>query len=619
MCGISGLYNFNGSPVDGHSINAMLEKMSHRGPDDSGIYLSNNFGMGIRRLSIIDIAGGHQPKSNEDNSYWIVLNGEIFNYIELRKEINGNHKFATKSDTEVILHLYEDKQDEVLKYLNGMFSFAIWNNKKRELFIARDRLGVKPLFYFHTDKYFAFSSELKSLLAILPFNKEIDYNSFSLYMYLAYVPDPLCMFKGINKLQPGHFLKIDSDGRLENKKYWDVTNFGGREVNKDADLREELLYLLNDAVMLQKRSDVPMGIFLSGGLDSSTIAALLSQQTSQPLRTYSVGYQGHQYDERPAARLVAGHFNTIHNELEVNYKSLENSLSDVAYYMDEPVYDSSSISMFLLSQMARGDGIKVIMNGTGGDEVFGGYNRYADAGIKRTSLKYLPTSMKAMLGRLLQYGGMTAGLRLCNPIIDYLCRISGNLYFLNRYLNDRNWQHALNEKMYELFSETFFNCAVKTEKSRRMYFDLKTYLVGDLLMLLDKMTMSSSIEGRVPLLDHRIVEFMFSLPDNYKVSGEKMKVLFRTTVSHILPQSLFAIPKRGFGAPLPLWIAQGVSYNKDMWYDLLKTSQFLNEHINIEQCITDLPHNISNNNTHNIEPFFALILFAHWHKRVLES
>lgn len=617
MCGINGIFYLNGRPVIKDELLKMNSMMTHRGPDDEGYYINKNIGLAMRRLSIIDVHGGHQPLTNEDGRYWIVFNGEIFNFVELRQGLQSRHRFTTNSDTEVIIHLYEEHGEKCLQYLNGMFTFAIWDNVEKELFIARDRLGVKPFFYFQYDQTFAFSSELKALIKVAPFQAEVDYTSFLLYIFLMYVPDPECIVKGIKKLEPGHFIKVKRSGIVCKEKYWDVKRFSTFGSSDESALRDELLFLLKDAIRIQKRSDVPIGTFLSGGLDSGTVVALLAEQNEQPVRTFSVGFEGHIYDERPAARIIAERFGTSHRELVVTAKMAQEGLSEVVYLMDEPVYDSAAVPVFLLSRMARHDGVKVILNGTGGDEIFGGYPRYMDNELRRRVINLLPRPVLNLIGDFLEKCGINFGMRMNNQVFDYLCRISGRVSFADNFLTDKDWPDILREKLEEILDPIFYDPRLSSAVSRRMYFDLKTYLVGDLLMLLDKMTMGASIEGRVPLLDHRLVEFMFSLSDHYKLADGKLKVFFRKTISDMLPDEVLHLPKRGFGAPVGNWVAECAFSGSSPWYETMCADDFLKEHIDIERAMIFLK-SVSGKNL-DINPFFGLTFFAEWRKQVIEE
>jgi asparagine synthase (glutamine-hydrolysing) len=614
VCGIAGIYRFDEAPPETRALQAMLDRMVHRGPDDQGTFADGGLAFGIRRLSIIDVKGGHQPIESEDGRYCIVFNGEIYNFLELRAELVGRHTFRTHSDTEVLLHLYEERGPACLADLNGMFAFAVWDRRERELFVARDRLGIKPLFYVAEPGRFAFSSELRSLVELTG-RRAIDETAFLMYLLMMYVPAPDCLVEGVRKLPPAHYLKIDRHGRIETRRYWDVERFGDARLD-EGEARERLLELLRDAIRLQQRSDVPLGVFLSGGLDSGTVVALMAEQVTQPVRTFSVGFEGHLYDERPAARMVAARHGAVHRELLLDAKAAIATLPEVAAYIDEPVCDSAAVPTLLLSRLAREDGIKVILNGTGGDEVFGGYPRYSDQGVRR-ALAALPLGLRRLAGLALGVGGSPHALRVRNPMVDYLCRISGRLDLMGRLLRDPAWTERLTGRLDDLLSPLFHDPRLVTDVSRRTYFDLHTYLVGDLLALLDKMTMAASVEGRVPLLDHRLVEWMFALPDRFRVAGGTTKRLFRQAIGDLLPTEVLATPKRGFGAPVGHWLAEAARAGDEPWDRLWKSDEFLRDRIDVEAAAAswlNLPEVSGDANV-----FFGLSLLVEWRRQVLAT
>ncbi|MFH0780009.1 MAG: asparagine synthase (glutamine-hydrolyzing) [Parcubacteria group bacterium] len=543
MCGINGILNFNQSPIQKSNLEAMNQLMLHRGPDEDGFYLNQSLGLSMRRLSVIDLATGHQPVSNEDGTVQIVFNGEIYNYIELRHElIARGHKFKTNSDTEAIVHLYEEKGVKAIEHLNGVFCFALWDDAKKQLFVARDRIGVKPLFYYKTANQFAFSSELKSLMKIAPFPKKINKQSFLMYLLFMYVPDPLSMIEGVNKLEAGHYLIFDQSGHAEKVRYWDLekkSDFQHLNLNQS---KERLLFLLNDAVRLQLRSDVPLGIFLSGGLDSSALVALASGMTNKPIATLSVGYEGHSVDERSFARQIAEQYHTRHHELLIRPRDVQKHFHEMIWLMDEPFSDSASVSTYLLAKLARDNGLHVVLSGAGGDEVFGGYGRYS------FDWKH---PAKMMHRSFSEFGRM----RNSDWQFDYICSI-GCGRGLGRFLSQNNFDKT---RFHETFQAIMDPSAKQTGDwptalQKKSYLDLKNYLIGDILMLTDKMTMGASVEARVPLLDHRLVEFMFNLPDNFKINNAEKKYLLKQAMCDKLPMSILNRPKMGFGAPVQHWL-----------------------------------------------------------------
>src|SRR3989338_635168 len=559
MCGINGIFNLDGDAVFKEDLMKMNSMMIHRGPDDEGFYIDKNIGLSMRRLSIIDIKGGHQPITDERKRYWIILNGEIYNYIELRKELkNKNHVFKTNTDTEVLVHLYEEFGEECLKKLNGIFVFAIWDKYKRELFIANDRLGIKPLFYYKNGASFCFSSELKSLLT-LRFDKQIEYNSVLLYLFLLYVPYPMSMVKGVYKLEPATYIKIDENGRYLKKLYWEIESSNSVSKINIEEFKETFLYLLSDAVRLQLRSDVSVGTFLSGGIDSSCVVAMASRiNKGIPVRTFSVGYEGHYIDERPYARKIAEMYRTDHKELFITKDDIIKGLRRFAWYMDEPIGDSAAIPIFLLSELARESGVKVILNGTGGDEVFGGYPRYLIRKPERY-LKYRLYPLFNFTVSLLKNPlDIKTAINLTDKLISYLCRVNGTFIGLMSFLKEKSALGILLKNIDNIMKNYFEFYGNLREEDRFIFFDLKTYLVNDLLFLLDKTTIAASIEGRVPLIDYRIVEFMSTIPANVKMKGGNLKWLVKQALKGILPDEILYRDKMGFGGPVSFWLSEGI-------------------------------------------------------------
>jgi asparagine synthase (glutamine-hydrolysing) len=559
MCGINGIFNLNGSPVVKDILLRMNSRMTHRGPDDEGYYVCEDIGLSINRLSVIDIQGGHQPISNEDGGYWIVFNGEIYNYLELRQKLESKgHVFKTRTDTEVVIHLYEDMKEDCLNELNGMFAFAIWDTHKRKLFIAVDRLGIKPLYYLKKNDSFCFSSELKSLL-VLNSDNSIDYGSFLLYLSLLYVPYPKSMIKNILKLEPATYLIIDDKGEIVKKSYWGIDKLQTLEKIDEKECKDTFLSILTDSIKLQLRSDVPVGTFLSGGIDSSCVVALLSNILKESnVKTFAVGYEGHFIDERPYASQVSQRYGTEHKELLLTKKDITENLKRIVWYMDEPIGDTAAIPVFLLSEMARQSGVKVILNGTGGDEVFGGYSRYDYSGLKGL-LKLKGHPLRNTIVSLLtkpQY--VSTAMRLGGEMTSYLCRISRGLTCLRPFLKDEVWFDVLLKGIDENMKDHFNSFDHLNSTDRFIGFDLKTYLVNDLLFLLDKMTMAASIEGRVPLIDYRMVEFMFAIPARLKIKNGNLKSLVKQWLKDILPEEVLQRKKMGLGGPVNYWLSNGV-------------------------------------------------------------
>ena len=611
MCGINGIFRFNGQPVEHEELALMNAKMVHRGPDDEGFHLDNNAGLSMRRLSIIDINRGHQPIANEDGRFNVVLNGEIYNYLELREELlKKGHQFKTDSDTEVLVHLYEDMREACLDKLNGMFAFAIWDSHTRELFIATDRLGIKPFFYYHDSGLFCFSSELKSLLSV-NFERELDYQSVLLYLYLLYVPTPKSMIKNVRKLEPATFMKVSERGAVTKKTYWSVNNITPDSSISPGKARERTVALLSDAVRLQLRSDVPVGTFLSGGIDSSCVVAMLSRMgNGEPVRTFSVSYEGHSLDERPFARQVAEMYNTEHRELYLTMEDVKNNFERIIRFMDEPIGDSAAIPTFLLSEMARDAGVKVILNGTGGDEIFGGYKQYA----RGSMLFKLRNNLKAILN-MISTASLTNALRINRPVIRYMCEINRSLIGMRSFLRDEQYFKDLLADLENTMSDTYNESGNRPEVDRLMNFDLQTYLVNDLFFLLDKMTMGASIEGRVPLVDHRMVELMTSVPGHMRMAGNQLKGMVKQALEGILPHEVLYRKKMGFGAPVSYWLNNGLL--DDMAVLNGRTSPFTHEIFKTDE-IRQAVRNKQFGSL-NAQWIYNLAVFELWHRDMLKT
>ena len=555
MCGIYGALSSDpGRPVEGDLLERMGRVLVHRGPDGGGTHATGPLGMGMRRLSIIDLAGGDQPMSNEDATIWIVFNGEIYNYRALAAELRARgHRFATASDTEVILHLYEEHGERCVEHLRGMFAFAIWDAPRRTLLLARDRLGIKPLYYAATPQGLLFGSELKALLQSPWLSRRLDPAALVAYLRHGYVPDPRSILVGVLKLPPGHTLRVE-DGRAgEPRRYWQATSFfreQGWEPEED-EAAGRLWSHLEDAVRSHMVSDVPVGAFLSGGLDSSTVVAIMARAASVPIKTFSVGFREDRYNELPYARLTAEWFGTEHHELLVEPGDLK-VLDELLGSFDEPFADSSAIPTYLVSRLAR-EHVKVVLSGDGGDELFAGYDRYrVDYHRRRLGV----------LGDL-HLGGPLRALSAMLPVgagRNTLHNLS--LPRVRRYLDTLSLfpDPALDE----LLGPTAPRAANPLEAmvaddldplSRLQDLDLKSYLPGDILTKVDRMSMANSLEARVPLLDHHLAEYACGIPSEMRMRGGATKYLLKRALVGRVPAELLTRPKQGFGVPLESWFS----------------------------------------------------------------
>lgn len=574
MCGICGIYHVaREQAVDKHVLMEMARVMRHRGPDDEGFYIDGNIGLGHRRLSIIDLsASAKQPMTNEDDRLWITFNGEIYNYLELRQQLIGKgHQFRSHSDTEVILHLYEDYGAACVEKLNGMFAFVIWDTHSRTLFAARDRLGIKPFYYTFQHNTFVFASEIKSVLqsgVVLPV---LNRDGFADYVTFQFCLGEKTLFQQIQKLLPGHTLLLNADGTLHIHKYWDI-DFSIDIHHTEEYFQHHLLRLLEDAVRLRLRADVSVGAHLSGGLDSSTVTCLAALLLNSPIHTFSGGFkEGQEYDETPYARSVAQHAATEYHEIFPTAKDFVEILPRLIYYMDEPAAGPGLFPQYCVSKLAS-QHVKVVLGGQGGDEIFGGYIRYLIAyleecirgGIEGTQHdhKYV-VSFESVLPNLTQLQGYQPLLRYFWQ--DELFDAPERRYFrlIDRSNTIREWimpdalpgQNAYHP--YEAYRDLFNEGKLGSLINKMTRFDLKTLLPA-LLQVEDRTSMAVSLESRVPLLDYRIVELTASMPPTIKYKGGQSKYIFRRVVQHIVPSEISQRKdKMGFPVPLKEWWQKG--------------------------------------------------------------
>lgn len=560
MCGIAGIYSLPGiGDADLRTLKAMTHAIVHRGPDDEGFFADELVALGMRRLSIIDLKTGRQPIGNENGTIQVVFNGEIYNYRELTAMLVAKgHRFTTASDTEVLVHLYEEHQEACVEHLRGMFAFAVWDRSRRTLFLARDRLGIKPLYYAVTPYGFVFGSELKAVVQSPWVSRQVDPHALAAYLQYGYVPDPISILHGVAKLPPGHTLTVRHGHAGAARRYWDPTGFFRRApaMPSEDEAGEALWSHLVAAVRSHLVSDVPVGAFLSGGVDSSTVVAIMAREVGVPVKTFSVGFQEKGYDESPYARRVAEWFGTGHYELRLEPQDLK-VLEDVLSAFDEPFADASAIPTYLVSRLAR-EHVKVVLSGDGGDELFAGYDRYV-VDHRRRRLGFLGD-----LGLGGGLRGLSAILAEGTPGKNYLYNLS--LPRMERYLDSISLfpPQALRDL---LDPDVVLEAQGKSDEaltagegldplSRLQDLDLRTYLPGDILTKLDRMSMANSLEARVPLLDHALVEFACTLPPRLRLrSGETKHLLKRVLRGHVPPEVLTR-PKHGFGVPLEVWFTE---------------------------------------------------------------
>jgi asparagine synthase (glutamine-hydrolysing) len=564
VCGIHGIYRLDGQAVEPGLLSAMGNVTRHRGPDDEGMHIDGACGIAMRRLSIIDLAGGHQPLSNQDGSLWLVCNGEIYNYRELRAELQAKgYQFKTGSDSEVLLHLYDAEGDEFVHRLNGMFDFALWDARRRRLLIGRDRIGVKPLYVLQDGQRLAFATEAKALLALPGVKPELDRCVVASYLHLGYVAAPGCIFKSMRKLPPATLLAIE-DGKVREWRYWRLPSrieHGWSEQQWIERVRAQV----EESVRMQMVSDVPIGAFLSGGVDSSAVVGYMARHSRQPIRTYAIGFEGGEaealYNELPYARQVAQLFGTQHREIVVK-PDVVGLLPQLLWHMDEPLADTAFVTTYLVSQFARQD-VKVILSGVGGDELFGGYRRYLGGHYAKrfnTLPAWLRNTVAAAAQRLPadRHSGLLNTLRLAKGFVA-----SAGMNPDERY---RSYLQVLgldlvSQLMLEPagpgpdpLAKAFASAGNDDELNRLFAVDAETQLPDDLLMLTDKMSMAVSLECRVPLLDHNLVELAAAMPSAIKVKGGRLKHVLKQSLGDMLPADILNRKKRGFGTPMGAWL-----------------------------------------------------------------
>lgn len=643
MCGICGIVRNDGNPVSEELLEKMCRAFSYRGPDDSGTHIYNSsqengkamsVGLGHQRLSIIDLSElAHQPMLNEDGSICLTYNGEIYNFKSLRMELEEKgHFFKSQSDTEVILHLYEETGTDAVKKLNGMFSFGLWDDNTKSLWLCRDRIGIKPLVYYWDGRHFAFASEIKSLLCDPRIRKELDYDSLQLYLTFSYIPAPWTIFKNIRKLEPGHSLVI-ADGRISVWKYWDLPKSGAPSQYK-FDLKTDfegycasLRQTLSDAVKARMVADVPLGAFLSGGIDSSVIVALMAMQSSEPIKTFSIGFKDDPfYDETRFAEKVARKYQTDHREFKLTYRDMIEVLPGVLETFDEPFSDSSAIPTYIVSRETR-QHVTVALSGDGGDELFGGYRSY----LGEYFYAYYSRVPSLLRENLFEKIILSLPDSREKRWLEYVRRIKK---FIKGSKGDFI-QRSLALK--EIFPPDFRKKLLGTEnndgqdvamgRTRQLldgydfdrinsllYTDLKDSLPGDMLTKVDWMSMKNSLEVRVPFLDHRVVELAFRLDGFAKLRWGKTKYVLKKTFKDLLPKSVLRRSKAGFEIPISRWLRNDLSHLIDRYLarDRIEDQQLF-DYATVEFLVRSLMQR----RTDTSWMLWNLIVFQYWHEKYL--
>lgn len=630
MCGFCGYFSFE-SPINDVTLKSMNNQLFHRGPDDEGIInftQSKPFcGLGHRRLSIIDLAGGHQPMANEDETIWIAYNGEIYNHLEIRKVLESRgHLYKTHSDTETIVHLYEEYGIEGIDKLRGMFAFAIWDSKQRKIFLVRDRLGIKPLYYTKTQQGFVFASEAKSILKSGWISPQINYSSFPEYFIFGYVTDSASLFEGIQTLPAGHFITIDHSG-IKVKRYWNISYNQVKEKRTEYEYKEELKSLFDESVKLRLMSDVPLGVFLSGGIDSSSIAAVMAKYVSGPLEAFSIGFERPYYSEAGYAREVANHIGASFHEVILTPDDFIDSIEKLIWHEDKPITWPSGVALYFVAKKAK-EKVKVVLTGEGGDELFGGYDKYWVSNwclqygkyfdifipewIKKRVIKRclwnlpIPLKIKKLISHTFLYHNLSLQEIFFDNFYATFPGDSQHYLFTPELIN-----HVNGISGYLRSSNHFNESKANTTFEKLLYTDIKTYLV-ELLMKQDKMSMAASLESRVPFLDHKLVEFAANVPPDLKIRGKNVKYIVKETAKEILPASIINRPKEGFPTPIQQWLKEDKfnQFAREILFDH-QTSQ--RGYYNIKTL-----NKIFNDHMHgqkdNTEQIWHLINFELWNR-----
>jgi asparagine synthase (glutamine-hydrolysing) len=569
MCGICGIFlSHRDSRVSRDALSEMNRRIVHRGPDDEGFFVEENVGLAMRRLSIIDVKSGHQPLANENQDIWIVFNGEIYNHVELRAALEGNgHRYRTNSDTETIVHLYEEYGRDCVKHLRGMFAFAIWDRRKRVLFAARDRLGIKPFYYSWDGNTFLFGSEIKTILAYPGVRAQFNDGTLAEYLAFGYITGPETMFAKIRKLMPGHTLDLSEGGEPKIERYWDFTTAADGGTHSHDYYVSRYRELLEDAVRSHLMSEVPLGVFLSGGLDSSAVAALTTKIRGDQIRTFAVGYGEEEFSELRYAREVAAHIRSDHHEVRLSREEFFGSLPQLIWHEDEPIVWPSSVALYYVARLAR-ERVTVVLTGEGSDETLGGYTRYAwtllNSKMDRTYRTMLPSFLRKSLRAGINAAPLSASLqrKLEHTFVMRNGEDWTSFYFDNFYsaFSAAELPQLLTPGAMEAAGSAYRGAMEAWDRSegdmlhRLLYTDINSYLI-ELLMKQDQMSMAASIESRVPFLDHSLVEFTAQIPADQQIKGLAGKFILKEAVADLLPRSIVYRKKMGFPTPWAYWLA----------------------------------------------------------------
>jgi len=629
MCGICGAYNLQPDiRISSNFIKKMCDVMAHRGPDDEGQITGERVGMGMRRLSIIGVQDGQQPISNEDGKLWIVFNGEIYNYLELREFLEKKgHKFKTHSDTECIIHLYEEFGYDCVKQLRGMFSFSIWDKNDNSLFIVRDRLGIKPLYFYNDNQILIFASEIKSILQYPGLNREIDYAGLDAFFTYTFIPAPKTIFKNIYKLEPGHYI-VCKGGSITIKKYWDLC-FRPCDYNQK-EIIERFLDIFNQTVKIHLMSEVPLGAFLSGGIDSSLIVAFMSKNMDRPVNTFTMAFDGETgsyFDERVYARMLAKQYSTKYHEFNVKPK-LDEIIDSIVSAFDEPFADDSVIPSFHICRLTKAKAT-VALTGLGGDELFGGYDRYLGLKLNNYYNKIPAFLRTKFIGSLIEnipeskdgkekISQLKRFVKAANesPSLSYQS-------YLANIDNDKRVQFY-NKEVQQLLNpgeadamgvRHFIQNNADNFLDKAFYQDIKMYLPDDILALSDRLGMHHSLELRVPFVDHKLVEFCATIPSKFKIKYHKKKHILKKIASSYISPEIINHPKQGFASPMTSWLYSDL---KEFVMDNLSEENLKKHNLLNSAYINKIVSNHMNKTEYNYKLIFSLLIFQRWYSNYIK-
>ncbi|MEW5858700.1 MAG: asparagine synthase (glutamine-hydrolyzing) [Cyanobacteriota bacterium] len=623
MCGIAGVLYFDGTAAQPEIVKPMTDVIAHRGPDGEGIYTSGAVGLGHRRLAILDLSpAGKQPMSNEDGTVWVTFNGEIYNFGEIRRELSDRgHKFRSQTDTEVIVHAYEEWGTDCLKRFNGMFAFGLWDEKKRRLWLVRDRLGVKPLFYCHSSRFLLFGSEIKAILCHPGVERTIDYEALSYYLALNYTPAPYTLFASIRQLLPGHYLLVDADGHVEDVEYWDVV-YSEEGNRSEQSYLEEFSALLEDSIRLRLVSDVPFGIFLSGGVDSSSVAYWMSRQMQEPVKTFSIGFGESSFDELEYARLVAQTLQSEHYE-QIVKADAATILPKLVWHAEEPTADSSMVAVYYLAQMAR-EKVAMALSGDGADEILAGYETYQayyllrlyrllPSWLRKNAIAPLVDAIPVSDAKVtwdFKLKRFVVGSGLLPEDAHATWRMIFNAQGREPLLSPVSNYPGVKADVLDLYRAAFVKTNARHPLNRMLYVDTRLYLPNDMLVKVDRMTMAHGLESREPFLDYRLVEFAASVPPKLKLKHFRhKKYLLKASMREKLPAQILWRKKQGFNVPNARWIKKDL---KPFITDCLSAKRIREIGVLDSKAVENLLHEHFEEKIDNSHQVWCLLTLSLW-------